>query len=571
MGGKTKRTFKVSLMLMLSLSFALAGCGGNNNNGNSSSAGEGDKSGNAATQTAGSDAGSDKVKPFEVSVFIGAAGQQPTPDNKIYKKIKEETGATFNMEFLAGDINQKLGVMIAGQDYPDLITGNAKLVTAGAYIPLEDLIEEHAPNLKAHYADYWNMMKDPSDGHIYVLPNYGVYNGKVNSSYYSGPAFWVQKAVLKEFGYPQIKTLDEYFDLIAKYKEKYPTIDGSPTIGFEILNYDWKNWGLFNPPQHLIGHPNDGGVVVNDGVAEIFADKDYAKKYYQKLNEVNERGLLDKETFVQNSDQYLAKLSSGTVLGMFDQHWNFGTAEDALTTQGKIERTYVGLPLVYDTATKDYYRDRPVLNLNNGFGISINAKDPVKIIKLLETLISEDWQKTLAWGIEGEDYYLNEEGRFMRTQEQRDQATDATWQLANKAKSMFEYLPKIEGSYSDGNATGPAEQPEEYQAGLKPYDKEFLDAYGFQTYVDFFSEPPQNPVYYPAWSIDLIDGSDAKIANTKLNELSTKFLPQAILAKPGDFDKVWNDYTSEIGKVNIKAYEDRINELIKWRIDNWSK
>ncbi|MHA6534003.1 type 2 periplasmic-binding domain-containing protein [Paenibacillus sp. BAC0078] len=565
MGGKSKNVFKLSLIVLLSLSFTLAGCGGNNSNNSKNAAKNG---GAAATETAASTDG--KVEPFDISVFIGEAGQPPTPDNKIFKKIKDETGANFNFEYLAGDINQKLGVMIAGQDYPDMMTGNTKLTAAGAYIPLEDLIEKYAPNLKAHYADYWNMMKDPNDGHIYILPNYGVYNGEVKSSWYSGPAFWIQKAVLKEFGYPKVKTLDEYFDLIAKYKEKYPKIDGSPTVGFEILNYDWKNWGLLNAPQHLIGQPNNGGVVVKDGVAEIFADKDYAKKYYQKLNEMNQLGLIDKETFVQNYDQYMAKLSSGTVLGMFDQHWNFNAAEDSLTTQGKIERTYVGLPLVYDASTKDYYRDLAVLNLNNGFGISINAKDPVKIIKLLETLISEDWQKTFSWGIEGEDYIVKD-GRFMKTQEQRDNAADPTWQMANKAKTFYGFLPKLEGSYSDGNSTDASAQPEEYAASVKPYDKEVLAAYGYNSYVDFFSTPPANPIYYPAWSIDLVEGSDAKVANTKLNELSTKYLPKAILANAGDFDSVWSDYVGQIAKSNVKAYEDKINEQIKWRIEKWSK
>lgn len=122
--------------------------------------------------------------------------------------IKEKTGASFSFEFLAGDLKQKLGVMIAGSDYPDLMSSNTQLTAAGAFIPLEDLIEEHAPNLKAHYAAYWNMMKDPNDGHIYTLPNYGAYNGEMNTTYYSGPAFWIQKAVLKDAGYPTIKTLD---------------------------------------------------------------------------------------------------------------------------------------------------------------------------------------------------------------------------------------------------------------------------------------------------------------------------------------------------------------------------
>lgn len=549
----------------MSLSIVLTGCGGGNGNNGAKP----EPKDSAEQTTPGTDG--NKVEPFEVSVFIGEAGQQPTPDNKIYKKIKDELGATFNFEFLAGDINQKLGVMIAGSDYPDMMTGNTKLTAAGAYIPLEDLIEEHAPNLKKHYEDYWNMMKDPNDGHIYILPNYGVFNGKLNSTWYSGPAFWIQKAVLEEFGYPKVKTLDQYFDLIAKYREKYPTIDGSPTIGFEILNYDWRNWGLFNAPQHLIGHPNDGGVVVKNGAAEVFANKDYAKQYYQKLNEMNAQGLIDKETFVQNYDQYLAKLSSGTVLGMFDQHWNFQNAENSLITQGKDERTYVGLPLVYDESIKDHYRDRGPLNLNNGFGISVNAKDPVKILKLLDALIMEDWQKVLSWGIEGEDYIVNGEGRFMKTQEQRDAFTDGTWKLANKADAFFGFAPKIEGSFSDGNATDAAAQPEEYKAGLKEYDKKFLEAYGFDSYVDFFSEPPENEVAYPAWTIDLVEGSEAKVVNTKLNDLSTKYLPKAILAKPADFESAWSEYTAEIGKINIKAYEDRINEQIQWRIDNWSK
>lgn len=111
--------------------------------------------------------------------------------------IKEKTGASFNFEFLAGDLKQKLGVMIAGSDYPDLMSSNTQLTAAGAFIPLEDLIEEHAPNLKAHYAAYWNMMKDPNDGHIYTLPNYGAYNGEMNTTYYLAQLSGFRKLYLK--------------------------------------------------------------------------------------------------------------------------------------------------------------------------------------------------------------------------------------------------------------------------------------------------------------------------------------------------------------------------------------
>ena len=47
-------------------------------------------------------------EPITLTYFYGAPGDQPYPDNKIYKKIEEEFGITFEMEFLAGDLDEKL-------------------------------------------------------------------------------------------------------------------------------------------------------------------------------------------------------------------------------------------------------------------------------------------------------------------------------------------------------------------------------------------------------------------------------------------------------------------------------
>lgn len=105
---------------------------------------------------------------------------------------------------------------------------------------------------------------------------------------------------------------------------------------------------------------------------------------------------------------------------------------------------------------------------------------------------------------------------------------------------------------------------------MKDVDKEVLNAYGHKTWTEFFTLPPDNPVYYPAWQIDLIDGSDASIASKKMTDASLKFLPRAIMSKPDQFDKVWQDYVDEYKKINVKAYEDRINEQLQWRIQNWT-
>ena len=43
------------------------------------------------------------LEPITLTVFRGDPGDQPAEDNKIYKKIEEEFGVTFEFEFLAGD------------------------------------------------------------------------------------------------------------------------------------------------------------------------------------------------------------------------------------------------------------------------------------------------------------------------------------------------------------------------------------------------------------------------------------------------------------------------------------
>ena len=52
------------------------------------------------------------------------------------------------------------------------------------------------------------------------------------------------------------------------------------------------------------------------------------------------KGLINRDTFAMNYDQYIAALSNGTVIGMFDQGWDFGTATSALNDAKMYDCTY---------------------------------------------------------------------------------------------------------------------------------------------------------------------------------------------------------------------------------------
>ena len=116
--------------------------------------------------------------PLTVTVFVGEARDQPTSDNKIFKKIEEEFGLKFEFEFLAGDLDETLGVKIAGQDYADLMDGGnsaEKLIEAGALVNLMDYINEtDTPNLYAYIKPYLKRLLNDK-GELFIVPNYGRY------------------------------------------------------------------------------------------------------------------------------------------------------------------------------------------------------------------------------------------------------------------------------------------------------------------------------------------------------------------------------------------------------------
>lgn len=509
--------------------------------------------------------------PITISVFTQAPRQQPNANHKAYKYIQEKLGVSFKWDILVGEIAQKRGVMIAGEDYPDLIEINeTQFIEAGALIPLEDLVEQYAPNVKKHFGQYWDYLRS-EDGHIYYLTNWGVYTGKNHNPEHWGTALWVQKEVLKDAGYPKVVTMDEYFDLLANYAQKYPEINGQPTIPFTILTYDWRAFCLWNPPNFLAGYPNDGNGVVDPKTHQYktFFTMDISKRWFRKLNEMNQLGLIDKTAFTNNYDQYLAKISSGRVLGMHDQRWQFNNAQESLRDQNMYNRTYAPLPIVFDKNIRPHYRDFPEPNLGRGVGISINAKDPVRIMRFINELMSEEVQRTIEWGIEGQDWQWNENGEPYRTDEQRANWDNAAWQEQNRALLVRDVFPTWEGSWSDGYPTDLKFYYPEREATTWEEDKELWAGYKVTSEAELVdADPPPNSIWYPTWNMpNPPDGSDAQIALQRCDQTMRKYLPQLILAEPANFDAIWDEYVDQMEvKNNIAAYEAYMQDEVNKRI-----
>ena len=558
---KFKKVLGILLPAMLCITMA-AGCG----KGAVKTESDGTKVVDNTTKPGGD------VKTF--TAFFAVPGIEMTSDNRMMHKIAEKVGAKVDIKYLTGQTAaERIGVMIAGGEYPDFLDGSVatpQLVDAGAFIPLDEHIDNY-PNIKNYLSESeWNKLRK-EDGHIYYIPQFDVTQGAETSTIHNDEAFWIQKRVLKWAGYPQIKTVDQYFDLIESYLKANPTTeDGQKNIGFEALNDDWRYFGLENPPMFLAGYPNDGAAIVDPTTlkASVYDKIPEAKRYYEKLNAMYNKGIIDPEAFTLSYDQYMAKLSSGRVIGMVDQYWNFRDADTALTTQNLDDRTYVPLGVVLDEGTTDKYFSPSALDVGNGVGITTSCKDVEGALKFINDLLDPEIMVMRYWGEKDVDYQVDENGVFSRNEEQRDNYRNQDF--LNKNQCTYDWFPHYEGMLADGiNAVLPREQPDEFYATLRDIDKEIMDAYGHKRWTDFLTPVKENSPWYPLWSARNTWPADSPygIANQKMSDVKHEWLPKVVMAAPGDFEKTWDQYMKVYdSETNYKAYEDELTAEVARRI-----
>lgn len=525
----------------------LAGCGDSGQ----TTAGTTAADGKAQAEASGDGAGSGEIKEF--TAFFAVPGSEINDDNEIQQIIAEKVGAKCKETWLTGQTAEEaVGTMIAGGEYPDFIVGSdgtGQLLEAGALVALDDYLDQY-PNIKNFYTDAeWDKIR-AEDGKIYWIPQFGNIWEKDMSTTHNDEAFWIQTRVLKWAGYPEVKTMDQYFDLLERYNEANPTMaDGTPNIPYTILCEDWRYFCLENAPQFLDGYPNDGSVLVD---VETLTVKDYnttptAKLYFGKLNEEFKKGIVDPESFTQTYDEYIAKLSTGRVTGMIDQWWDFAySVNDSLKLQGLNEEgcNYVPLPITISEDVHNQWRatsPEGTLNATGGISVTESCQDVEGALQFINDLLDHEILRLRNWGVEGVDYAVGEDGVFYRTDEMRTNCADTAYKASHLC--TYSYFPNYSGMDMDGiNAATPTEQPAEFLSGLPSDVQECLQAYGCSTYIDMIGTNDEPGPWYPMYSYsnNMTTATPGGTAWTKIGELKHEWLPKVVMAE--DFEAGWEEY-----------------------------
>ena len=560
----------VSLMLVSAMvAGMLAGCGSDSG---SSKGGSSTETGSAAEASSSGETADDK-SPITFEYF-NADGKNGNWDNPVAKAITEATGVTLDVSYPVasqGDAKEDVALMIANDEYPDMIyaKGSATdLYQAGALIDMTDLIEKYGPNIKKMYGAEMEKLKwSQDDPGIYQLSYAGV-NQKTLTT---GGSCQIQWAALKENDYKYPKTLDEYEKMIKSYLAAHPkTEDGLNMIGITMSASDWHWMITLGNPAGLIADasPDNGQWIIDDEYNVHYKHvTDEEKEYFKWLCRMYNEGILDPNFATQTDDDYIAKVASGRVVAITDAEWHYSQCEATLVADGKVDQTYVGLPVTLREDQVEKALLYQGTTVGWGIGITKSCEDPVRAIKFLDYLCSDEGQILYHWGIEGENYFLDDDGQPYRTDEEVAKAQSDPDYAKNTGIDNYTGFPIYgTGSYSEDGFPYTPTTKESVIANYNTAEKEGCEAMGFEMLTDMFAQPEEFDLlpYSALWAYQ--QPQELAEKQTILDEIAWPGLVKCVTGTEDEFDGNWKSMVQELTDNGLADAEEAMTEFLATKL-----
>lgn len=563
----------VSLMLVSAMvAGMLAGCGSDSG---SSKGGSSTETGSAAEASSSGETADDADDKSPITFeYFNADGKNGNWDNPVAKAITEATGVTLDVSYPVasqGDAKEDVALMIANDEYPDMIyaKGSATdLYQAGALIDMTDLIEKYGPNIKKMYGAELEKLKwSQDDPGIYQLSYAGV-NQKTLTT---GGSCQIQWAALKENDYKYPKTLDEYEKMIKSYLAAHPkTEDGLDMIGITMSASDWHWMITLGNPAGLIADasPDNGQWIIDDKYNVHYKHvTDEEKEYFKWLCRMYNEGILDPNFATQTDDDYIAKVASGRVVAITDAEWHYSQCEATLVADGKVDQTYVGLPVTLREDQVEKALLYQGTTVGWGIGITKSCEDPVRAIKFLDYLCSDEGQILYHWGIEGENYFLDDNGQPYRTDEEVAKAQSDPDYAKNTGIDNYTGFPIYgTGSYSEDGFPYTPTTKESVIANYNTAEKEGCEAMGFEMLTDMFAQPEEFDLlpYSALWAYQ--QPQELAEKQTILDEIAWPGLVKCVTGTEDEFDGNWESMVQELTDNGLADAEEAMTEFLATKL-----
>ena len=344
------------------------------------------------------------TSPIEVGYYANFSWFSLDWNDATAERVTAKTGVDLNFMKPVVDDGQKLNMMIAGNQLPDILTLDKndaalkKMAEAGMLWPLDELIDQYAPKMREILPKEILSNYQMADGKTYQFTTWiqGEAWQKAAREYdqivgTNQPIITVRKDYYDEIGRPEIRNMTEFIAAVKQMKENHPDkigfypADGSMSADEFGKSAKLSHYGI------QMGLSTD--FSEKDGGIQWVVRDDKFKEPMKYLNEMYLEGILTKDPFIDTKDVGKAKIEQGDVISYC---WTISDGEKV--PGDNPDTTYEILP-PFETYGQ----------IRTGAGwlatvIPKTCKDPERAIRFLEYLASVEGHSDVSWGIEGDTY-----------------------------------------------------------------------------------------------------------------------------------------------------------------------
>ena len=399
--------------------------GGNvtNNGGDAVGGGAGDGAGDGGSESYTSDVDFNELYgidgPIQLTVYsqlanysgksVGWFAEVMKREFNVELTIIPETDGTFDTRMESGNLGD---ICIFGSNSGPY----EQAATKGALFDWneDDVLSDYGPYIKAHmsHALDSNARLNEEKGAGNVV--YGI-GHNVAEDTNDHEAFMytmdIRWDLYKELGYPEIKNLDDLFDLFIDMKEICPTDENGNEVYALSLWPDWDGDMVMYVKSFatcLWGYDEHAHGLYDPRTGEYFFATDENGPYLRSLaffNKCYRAGLVDPNSMTQTYDKMSEKMTSGGVLfSIFDYAGSQLYNNEDHLSQGK------GMYTVFPADATPLCYGFNVLGGNRVWTIGANTEYPELCMAILNYLCTPEGYMTYWYGPKDVCWYYDDEG-----------------------------------------------------------------------------------------------------------------------------------------------------------------
>lgn len=466
-------------------------------------------------------------------VFNSQTMTQDLDKLPVFQELEEKTNIHINWDICRSGWEEKKATMLASGDLPDAFFGSgiedSDITTNIDYfVPLEDLIDEYAPNIKNLFE------KDPItekmstflDGHIYGLPQ------RMPLRPTSNDTLGINKTWLDKLGLDVPETLDEFYDVCMAFKTQDPNGNGiADEIPFNFANLDDSRWFTARTLLGAWGDMYDmtfNYLTVKDDVVSYMPTLDSYKELVLFLNKMYQNGLINQEVFTDDLSKFVAlgKSEDAPILGSVIA-WTPGTVTGQWADQ------YIAIsPLRASADTEPLWGTNRSLVIydTNKFEITTANEHIPETMRWIDECYSEEMSLYLYYGSEGIGIQKEADGTYTILPPTSDEYDQDLWKWYNAPADFAPVatLPETEKKIND--STGYYAERIEMSDIYDPYLLDDKDI-------------------YPLAKFDAADQDELTLLKTDITSYVDQKFAQWITV--GGVEEEWENYLTELDNMGL--------------------